>query len=410
MSVNKLIILFFSILIVSGLCIGYYFYGVKYGSFFSQKEVMNIGESKDRNYSALAKKVDLVFEENNSFNFKTDEANLYIEKASSEISKIEDERIKLSAKTSLTLVYPYTALITDQAKRSDATVRSYNDLYDIYRETVLLEGEKKNSWLRSKPLLFLNLIYQESCFQYRELYISKWSNHPTYIFLTNKYPNNKQLATHVFLLELLKEEDIRESISIGQRIFLIARILDNFENEISERDKNLFVKELALLVDRYPSMPESPSFPREDKRVILPIVYYSFGLAVLSKYDQKYSKDMVFKNYERQESLIKEYLSTGRSSNLGYFILFESFYLKYLYEENGGIIDSKAKSLINGIIDTAKRIPKEDQIILTGLLFYYQNTQTDMGSWDKVRQAMLQIGKKDKNMKAFLQNFGVVFK
>jgi hypothetical protein len=410
MIINKLAISSLIIVLIFVVGVGYYFFVVRYDLFSLNNGAPNITKSEDKDTGSSTKKIDLVFEKNDSFNFKTNEASSYIEKASSDLSKIDDERIRLSAKISLSLVYPYTALITDQAKRSDATVRSYNDLYDFYKESVFLEGDTKNSWLRAKPLLFLTLIYQESCFQYRELYISKWSNHPAYVSSNIKYPNNKQLAAHVFLLDLLKGEDIRESLSVGQRIFILARILDNFESEISEEDRNLYIKELSLLVDRYPSMPESPSFPREDKRIILPIIYYSFGLAVLSNFDQKYSKDMVLKNYAEKESIIKSYLNTGRSSNLGYFVLFESFYLKFLFEENGGIIDNDTKFLIKELIDTVEKIPKVDQTILTGILFYYQNTQTDMGNWDRVRQVMFEIGKKDKDMKAFLVNYGVVFK
>lgn len=337
--------------------------------------------------------------------YTVNNARNIFQKYQNDLKALTDPELILDLKMFMSYMYPNTEIITDRVPRTDKTFTSYNNFYEIRKESLLLKPENEKLNLKGLILQYFYLTYEESCFDYATLYKSSWSEHPVFIDSNKRYPNNKQLATHIAFDSLLKGENRNDKFYILNRTFIVARILDNFESELTKDDREYFISELKNLMKASENAKYTNVFVGNARGVFLPNIYQAFSFAVLSKYDESITKQMVLDNYNQKVSLFKSTLYGKDDPLASYIAWLQGMHLKYLYENNGKIVNEDTKIVSKDLIVNA-------QNAYTGSIaevekFFFQNTQTEMGSWDKARTNLVEVAKKDKDLKVFLESFGL---
>jgi len=332
----------------------------------------------------------------------------YIKNINAQLASTTGTAGIMNKKLAYAYSYPYTTLITNRAERDEKTIISYNEMYKLGGEIKSLNSADK-VWFTNKFYYIFYQTFENSCFIHQNLYKSDWVKDPEFVKISNKYPDQKVLASFVFFNSLFEKIPNREmdNITASTQAFIISRILRDFGDKISDVDKTQYIAKLSYIMNNYNLYTKSKNFAVPNNAVFVPKSYYAFNVDVLSDYDKTITKETVAKTYEKTLLELDAAKLSDSDPSLLYKMWVSNMYLGFLQKNN--LADkTKVQSVVNEIlkIDKAVALGESTKAIQ---FFFFSNSQTSMGSWDSIRQNIILVAKDNSDFKIFLIKYGVKF-
>jgi hypothetical protein len=305
-----------------------------------------------------------------------------------------------------------TELAGASVDRKEALIKSFDGLYDLYNKVddIAKEEGKNLNYLKQKIAISTEVVYFSSCYMYDYFLESKWANDVNYKSLLTQYPKNPRLATMLYFDTLYRDFDgSRDELVLVTRSYNLARILNHYDKELSDKDKFMMIESLNSTLQRASTANKTRLFGDEYGWIEShPSFYRAYSTHILSRYSKDISKEDVKKLYEKA---INNYENTpdtnAKSKSTLPLYIARSAYAQYLFEINGNKINQDIKKIYDKNILYVLNVENTSPYLFNSFNFYISNTTSEMGSWDKFRTNDLLISKQYKPLADFLIKFGI---
>jgi hypothetical protein len=297
--------------------------------------------------------------------------------------------------------YSYTPL---QEGGSEAAINSYNDFYTVYNSS---DG---TPLVKMRSIRSLNQIFLSSCFQVKNLLLSKWySEDEMYKLVLKKY-SNQHLATIYWLMsEMSIYKDMKSTDLIASISFAQGQLLDNFAGSFSQEERSKMQSDLKKNIFRFKELNADTSNQRNNEIIDKgknPI-FVAYAELVLQKVE-KSNKEVDLKNINNLNlALEKENQNSDRF--VSYYAWGQIIRLGFMHENYKISKDPLLKSEIDKSIEKLIRHASSsdsNKDFHERWTVYFTNINSEMGSWDNVRQRMVELSKTNRNLKDFMVLYG----
>jgi hypothetical protein len=222
----------------------------------------------------------------------------------------------------------------------------------------------------------------------------------------SKYKDNKwgeRIAISLYLNYRIGEVDgFSDKLIISTKAVNIAKILNNFSQDLSLEEKMFLTKELNRLVLKYQTAQDTKLFKLKKTKNALPAYNIAFSLAVLQDVDSGVKSSQIKEAFKEVYSIVKR----DAGSEVDNIYLQETWtniaYANYLFNQNNKKIGPNISLILREIEKSADRFKNSPEML--GILKnVFSKSQSGDHEYNKTYTDMIEISKQDLSFGKFIQ-------
>ncbi len=297
------------------------------------------------------------------------------------------------------------------SEKEPLLLEAFDGLHEhIMRIPEVLENDKRNPRYLRRLYVHVILHAYRNTNDASIFARSTFINEPAFQKLLAQYPNNPDIASILFILdELASANDLsRDNLMVADRMYHLARLLNYRETAFDEPLRNRIYREMADLVEIYPTARESILYSSPQENKARPAAYFAMSLGITARYmNSPITIDMAKAAYQDAFTSFATHTVSEEDSLHVLKFATDITYAALLLHENDGRITPEISTVFRDIESIATRYANNPEMIRV-YTNYLKAAQTPRGSWNLAVRDLLDASQKDPQLAAFLAASGVV--